>query len=127
MFFDISIDPVFKKNTFQRRKMPLFLQFVQLNFQSLLSTSQPLNLWNALAFRTNTHKNGLIVFNRTRQEEKSNISQLVNAYNASMDLSGETFGGKCTTISTSAAVLSSIFLILILPFIIGFEDAINQM
>ena len=44
------------------------------------------------------------------------FSQFVNAYKASIVVSGDTFGGKCTKISTSAAVLSSIFFILIFPF-----------
>ena len=44
------------------------------------------------------------------------FSQFVNANKASMVLSGEIFGGKCTNISTLAAVLSSIFLIFIFPF-----------
>lgn len=39
------------------------------------------------------------------------VSHAVKAYNASMVLSGEIPDGKCTNISTSAAVLSSIFLI----------------
>ena len=48
-------------------------------------------------------------------------SQAVNAYNASMVLSGEIPLGKWTRISTSAAVLSSIFLILILPLSLAFK------
>src|SRR5690606_18923986 len=40
------------------------------------------------------------------------FSQLVKAYNASMVLSGEIPEGKCTKISTSEAVLSSILRIL---------------
>jgi len=48
-------------------------------------------------------------------------SQLVNAYNASMVLSGDNPEGKCTNISTSAAVLSSIFLTLILPLSLAFN------
>ena len=44
------------------------------------------------------------------------FSQEVKANNASIVLSGEIPAGKWTRISTSAAVLSSIFLILILLF-----------
>ena len=44
------------------------------------------------------------------------ISQSVNAYKASIILSGETSLGKCIKISTSEAVLSSTFFILIFPF-----------
>ena len=55
------------------------------------------------------------------------ISQLVNAYSASMVLSGEIPEGKCTNISTSAAVLSSIFLIFILPLSLAFSiESINE-
>ena len=43
------------------------------------------------------------------------VSQFVNAYRASIVLSGEMPEGKWISISTSAAVLSSIFFILILP------------
>ena len=49
------------------------------------------------------------------------FSQLVKAYNASIVLSGDILGGKCTNISTFAAVLSSIFLILILPLSLAFR------
>src|SRR5690606_4443427 len=49
------------------------------------------------------------------------VSQLVNAYKASIVLSGEIPGGKCTKISTFAAVLSSILLIFILPLSLAFK------
>ncbi|MCY1521707.1 hypothetical protein D9M68_565320 [compost metagenome] len=49
-------------------------------------------------------------------------SQAVKAYSASMVTSGEIPGASWTTISTLAAVLSSIFLILILP--LSFADKI---
>ena len=49
------------------------------------------------------------------------VSQAVNANKASMVLSGDTLGGNCILISTSAAVLSSIFLILIFPFSFAFR------
>ena len=46
---------------------------------------------------------------------ETDTSQSVKAYKASMVTSGEIPGAKCTIISTFLAVLSSIFLILILP------------
>ena len=52
----------------------------------------------------------------TQQLGEMLISQSVNAYRASIVLSDETPGAKCTRISTSLAVLSSTFLILIFPF-----------
>ena len=48
-------------------------------------------------------------------------SQLVKAYKASMVLSGDNPEGKCTKISTSAAVLSSIFLTFIFPLSFAFK------
>ncbi len=60
-------------------------------------------------------KNGLW-FSITQPSGAIEVSQAVNAYNASIVLSGETPGGKWIRISTSAAVLSSIFLTFILPF-----------
>ena len=49
------------------------------------------------------------------------ISQSVKAYNASMVISGETPGANCISISTSLAVLSITFLILILPVSLAFK------
>ena len=49
------------------------------------------------------------------------VSQDVNAYSPSILLSGDTPFGKCTRISTSLAVLSSILLILIFPFSLAFK------
>ena len=54
-------------------------------------------------------------------------SQSVKAYRASIVLSGETPGNKCTIISASMEVLSSIFLILILPLSFALiTDSIND-
>ena len=60
-------------------------------------------------------------FSITQPKGATEVSQAVKAYKASMVLSGETPGGKWITISTSAAVLSSIFLILIFPFSLAFR------
>ena len=49
------------------------------------------------------------------------VSQAVNAKRASMVLSGEMLGGRWIRISTSAAVLSSIRLILIFPLSLAFK------
>ena len=49
------------------------------------------------------------------------VSQAVKAYSASIVLSGDVPLGKCTNISTLAAVLSSTFLIFILPFSLAFS------
>ena len=57
----------------------------------------------------------------TQHKGDIEFSQLVNAYNASIVLSGEIPFGKCTKISTLAAVLSSIFFILIFPFSFAFK------
>ena len=55
------------------------------------------------------------------------FSQEVKAKSASIVLSGEIPAGKCTRISTSAAVLSSIFLILILLFSLALRiESIND-
>ena len=54
----------------------------------------------------------------TQPKGEIDVSQAVNAKRASMVLSGETLGGSTIFISTAAAVLSSIFLILIFPFFV---------
>ena len=57
----------------------------------------------------------------TQQFGEILISQSVKAYKASMVLSEETPGARCTKISTSLAVLSSTFLILIFPLSFAFR------
>ena len=57
----------------------------------------------------------------TQPRGEIDVSQFVKAYKASMVLSGEIPEGKCTNISTSAAVLSSIFFILIFPLSLAFK------
>ena len=57
----------------------------------------------------------------TQQLGETLISQSVKAYRASMVLSDETPGARCTRISTFFAVLSSTFLILILPLSFAFR------
>ena len=55
------------------------------------------------------------------------ISQSVKAYKASIVLSGETPGARCTIISAIEEVLSSIFLILIFPLSFAFStDSIKE-
>ena len=49
------------------------------------------------------------------------VSQAVNAKRASMVLSGDILAGRWIRISTSAAVLSSILLIFILPLSLAFK------
>ena len=51
----------------------------------------------------------------THPKGEIELSQSVKAYKASMVLSGDIPAGRWTSISTDAAVLSSIFLIFILP------------
>ena len=57
----------------------------------------------------------------TQPKGATEVSQAVKANKASMVLSGETPGKRWIKISTSAAVLSSIFLILIFPFSLAFK------
>ena len=57
----------------------------------------------------------------TQQFGEMLISQSVKAYNASIVLSEETPGARCTRISTLRAVLSSTFLILIFPLSFAFR------
>jgi hypothetical protein len=59
-------------------------------------------------------KSGLS-FSMMQELGESETSQSVKANSASMVLSEEIPGARCTCISTFSAVLSSIFLILILP------------
>ena len=65
-------------------------------------------------------KSGLLS-SMTQPNGATEVSQAVKAYNASIDLSGETPGKRWINISTSAAVLSSIFLIFIFPFSLAFK------
>ena len=62
-----------------------------------------------------------LLFSITQPNGAMDVSQAVNAYKASIILSGETPGVKWIKISTSAAVLSSIFLTLIFPFSFAFK------
>ena len=62
-----------------------------------------------------------LLFSITHPRGDIDVSQDENAYNPSMVLSGDTPVGKCIKISTSLAVLSSIFLILILPLSFAFK------
>ena len=56
----------------------------------------------------------------TQQFGETEISQFVNAYNASIVTLGEIPFIRLIIISTSCAVLSSIFLILIFPLLLAF-------
>ena len=62
-----------------------------------------------------TPMNKGLLSSMTQPNGEMEFSQLVKAYKASMVLSGDNPEGRCIKISTSAAVLSSIFLIFILP------------
>ena len=64
--------------------------------------------------------NGLL-FSIIQPSGEIDTSQLVKANSPSIVLSGETPFGRWIRISTSEAVLSSIFLILILPFSLAFK------
>ena len=63
----------------------------------------------------------------TQQLGEILISQSVKAYKASIVLSDDTPGARCTRISTFLAVLSSTFLILILPLSFAFKiDSMSE-
>ena len=63
----------------------------------------------------------------TQPRGEMDVSHVVNANSPSIVLSGETPVGKWTKTSTSFAVLSSIFLILILPLSFAFKiDSISE-
>ena len=57
----------------------------------------------------------------TQPKGEIDDSQLVKANKASIVLSGDKPAGKCINISTSAAVLSSIFLTFIFPLSLAFK------
>ncbi len=65
-------------------------------------------------------KNCGLSFTITQAFGEMDTSQSVNAYRASMVISGEVPGARLTSISISAAVLSTTFLILILPLSFAF-------
>ena len=68
-----------------------------------------------------------LLFSITQPSGEIEVSQAVNAKSASMVLSGETPLGRWILISTLAAVLSSIFLILIFPLSFAFKmESIND-
>ena len=77
---------------------------------------------STLCFKTSlmVRKQGLLS-SITQQLGEILISQSLNAYSASMVLSNEIPGAKCTKISTSAAVLSSTFFAFIFPLSIAFS------
>ena len=57
----------------------------------------------------------------THPKGEIELSQSVKAYRASIVLSGDIPAGRWTSISTDAAVLSSIFFTFILPLSFAFE------
>ena len=79
-------------------------------------------VFSVLIFRMSvTPKNIGLSFTITHALGEIELSQLVNAYNASMVLSVEIPLGNCISTSTSLAVLSTTFFIFILPLSLAFR------
>ena len=79
-------------------------------------------VWSVLYFRiSETERNIGLSPTITHAFGEMETSQSVKAYRASIIISGETSLASKMLISTSSEVLSSIFLILILPFSLAFK------
>src|ERR1017187_5783305 len=113
LFFQLLIYFLLKKYFFKGSIMPFFTKLLQFYFKFFLQEF-PCIVCRYFKKFGYSRKFRFCPF-ITQAFGEIEISQSVNAYNASMVISGEIPGARSMLISTSAAVLSVTFFILIFP------------